>query len=235
MIGAVRSETAARSWHFPGGKGRNGVYQRLINQMPPHRVYIETHLGGGAVMRHKRPAEINFGVDLDPKVLARWRGVPKVQLVQADAATFLRSLRLRGEELVYADPPYLGAARRSPRSPYRFGYTEEDHVELLEALKALPCMVMISGYWSPLYARMLAGWRTMRFPARLRSGEMAEEWVWMNYPEPAALHDYRYLGETFRERERIQRRIRRWRKRLASLPALERKAIIASLADAERS
>ncbi|ODS31873.1 MAG: D12 class N6 adenine-specific DNA methyltransferase, partial [Candidatus Scalindua rubra] len=24
--------------------------------MPPHEVYIETHLGGGAVMRNKRPS-----------------------------------------------------------------------------------------------------------------------------------------------------------------------------------
>ena len=30
--------------NYPGGKG--GVYQRLINLMPPHEVYIETHLGG---------------------------------------------------------------------------------------------------------------------------------------------------------------------------------------------
>jgi len=233
MMHAVMNTTAAYAWHYPGGKGQNGVYQRLINQMPPHRVYIETHLGGGAVMRHKRPAEINIGVDIDPEVLSRWRGVPKVQLVQADAVTFLRSFRFSGDELVYADPPYLDATRRSARTPYRFGYTEDDHVALLEALKALPCMVMISGYWSPLYARMLDGWRTMRFPARLRSGEVAEEWVWMNYPEPTALHDYRYLGETFRERERIQRRIQRWRKRLEQLPALERNAIIASLASVE--
>lgn len=29
--------------NYHGGKG--GVFQKLINLMPPHEVYIETHLG----------------------------------------------------------------------------------------------------------------------------------------------------------------------------------------------
>ena len=41
-----------------------------------------------------------------------------------------------------------------------------------------------------------------------RGGRLATEWVWMNYPEPIALHDYRYLGEDFREREPIKRKKR---------------------------
>jgi DNA adenine methylase len=56
--------------NYPGGKG--GVYQKLINIMPPHEVYIETHLGGGAIMRNKRPAKINIGIEIDPKVIAMW-------------------------------------------------------------------------------------------------------------------------------------------------------------------
>ncbi len=57
---------------YPGGKNGAGVYQTIINLMPPHRVYIEPFLGGGAVMRLKRPAELNIGVDLDPQAL-KWR------------------------------------------------------------------------------------------------------------------------------------------------------------------
>jgi DNA adenine methylase len=33
-----------------------------------------------------------------------------------------------------------------------------------------------------------------------------------------ALHDYRYLGEDFRERERIKRKKQRWTDRLERLP-----------------
>jgi hypothetical protein len=51
----------------------------------------------------------------------------------------------------------------------------------------------------------------------------------MNYPEPDELHDYHFLGDTFRERERIRRRIERWQLRLERLPPLERRALIAAL------
>ena len=34
---------------YPGGKGT--AYQKLINLMPPHACYIESHYGSGAVMR----------------------------------------------------------------------------------------------------------------------------------------------------------------------------------------
>ena len=47
-----------------------------------------------------------------------------------------------GPELVYSDPSWLHATRRSPRR-YRFSYEEADHVVLMEPLKALPCQVMV--------------------------------------------------------------------------------------------
>jgi DNA adenine methylase len=214
---------------YPGGKNLNGVYQRLINQIPPHRVYIETHLGSGAVMRHKRSAEINIGVDLNDEVLETWRGDGEVQLLTADASTFLSEFPFQGDEFVYVDPPYLASTRRSSRSPYRFDYTDEQHVNLLEVLIRLPCNVMVSGYHSCLYERYLTDWRALSFRVRTRSGETAEEKVWMNYPEPTELHDYRYLGESFREREKIRRKIERWKARLEQLPPLERHALLAAL------
>ena len=54
---------------YPGGKNGSGVYQTIINLMPPHEVYIEPFLGAGAVMRLKRPAARNIGIDLDPEAL----------------------------------------------------------------------------------------------------------------------------------------------------------------------
>jgi len=59
---------------FPGGKSVSGLYQRIINAMPPHSVYIEPFLGDGAVMRRKKPAIHNVGIDSYADVLARWRG-----------------------------------------------------------------------------------------------------------------------------------------------------------------
>lgn len=58
---------------------------------------------------------------------------------------------------------------------------------------------------------------------------MATEWLWMNYPRPVKLHDYRYLGDDFRERERIKRKKARWIDRLARMDILERQAMLAAL------
>ncbi len=211
---------------YPGGKGASGVYQRLINQIPPHRVYIETHLGSGAIMRRKRPAQINLGLDVDSEVVTSWKGHPYARVKQCDAGAFLADYSFAGDEFVYVDPPYLRSTRRSGRSIYAFEYTQEQHESLLDALVKLPCCVMVSGYWSQLYAARLEKWRTMTYAVRTRSGATAQEWVWMNYAEPETLHDYRYLGEDYRERERIRRRVNRWKKRLESLSPLERQAVL---------
>src|SRR5438552_278689 len=103
---------------YPGGKFR--CYQRLINLIPPHRTYIETHLGGGAVMRHKTPAEVNIGIDPDLAVISGFKGFDSsYQFHATKAEKFLTSYRFDGDEFVYCDPPYWPASRRSRRRLYR--------------------------------------------------------------------------------------------------------------------
>jgi DNA adenine methylase len=215
--------------NYPGGKG--GVYQKLINIMPPHEVYIETHLGGGAIMRNKRPAKINIGIEIDPKVIAMWSSntTPKnFKLICKDAIEYLNDYQFTGKELVYCDPPYLRNTRKKYYPLYKHEYTIEQHVELLKVIKSLPCMVMISGYKSQLYMEFLKDWHTNFFQATTHHGT-ATEWIWMNYSLPEQLHDYRYLGDNFRERERIKKKTKRWILRLKKMPALERKALLSAI------
>lgn len=267
---------------YPGGK--NSVYHHIINQIPPHRVYIEGFYGSGAIMRRKFPAKLNIGVDLDASVLpgsivkngdasARTAVSSEMTMgaaaaivknddtrcssktampdpidrnddtyrhainddassytfILANALDFLASCHFRGDEFVYLDPPYLMSTRKSKRDLYRheFGSVDE-HAALLSLIRSLPCMVAISGYWSELYADMLHDWRSYLFQAHTRQG-METEWLWMNYQEPIALHDYSYLGDNFRERERIKRKAKRWVNRFLSLDVLERRAIVSEL------
>jgi hypothetical protein len=91
--------------------------------------------------------------------------------------------------------------------------------------------VAISGYWSQLYHDLLPGWRTINFQSSTRGGSMATEWVWMNYPEPDELHDYRYLGDNFRQRERFNRIRKNMLAKLARMDQLERFAILSSIAE----
>ena len=96
---------------YPGGKGK--CFQHVINILPPHRTYIETHLGGGAVLRHKAPAEKSIGIDLDEKVIAFWRQqFPSLATYMVgDANSFLASQNFDKTDLVYCDPPYLPQTR----------------------------------------------------------------------------------------------------------------------------
>jgi hypothetical protein len=234
---ADSSETAMRRREsYPGGKAQAGVYQKIINQIPPHAVYIEAFLGAGAILRAKRPARQSIGIDRDRAVIDRWSNCSIAGLATycADAIEFLSRYRWQGNEVVYADPPYVRASRSYQRDLYRFEMDDEDHARLLAVLKTLPVPVLISGYWSSLYAEALAGWRSLTFNAVKRSGEVAEEWLWCNFPEPVELHDYRYLGEDFRQRERIKRKTERWRKRLDRMPLLERRALMLALSGDDR-
>jgi site-specific DNA-adenine methylase len=211
---------------YPGGKGK--LYRNLINLIPKHKVYIECFLGGGAVLRHKKPAEASIGIDLDERALARCNDlsvhVPTLQLIHDDAIQFLRDYSFQGDEFVYADPPYLPETRRRPRL-YRHEYTRDDHVALIEVLLNLPCAVMISGYDSPLYRKLLRGWRHLTFRAKTHV-DVREESVWMNYAEPAVLHDARYLGNSFRERQQIQRRLATMRRRFYAMSPPERAELL---------
>jgi hypothetical protein len=209
------------------------VYQWIINHVPPHRVYIEPFLGDGAVLRMKRPSEQSIGVEINPAVVeTRWQShdVPGLTVICGDALEVLASYDWRGDEFVYADPPYLLSTRSAQRPLYEYEFFDiEQHRALLTRLRGLPCMVAISGYWSELYELDLAGWRTSTFRTTKRSGAPAIEYLWMNYPPPLELHDYRYLGKNFRERERIKRKKARWTARLAAMPALERYALMEAI------
>lgn len=209
---------------YPGGKGK--CYQRLINLMPPHEVYVEAFLGGGAVLRHKRPALHSIGIERDPYVAARWRELasPGLELVEGDAMEFLASYPFKGDEFVYLDPPYVASTRRRARV-YRHDFSDADHERLLRLVVTLPCRVMISGYENLKYDQALTGWRRFTFQAKAHVG-VREESVWINYPPPAVLHDARFCGSTFRERQTIKRRRERLRTKIAKLPAVERAELL---------
>jgi len=239
---------------YPGGKNGAGVYQTIINHIPPHQVYIEPFLGSGAVMRMKTPAAATIGVDIDPAAIANFRrshspnntlcelfspstpppGHPStaraLTLIHGDALDFLSKYPWTGAEFVYCDPPYLMDVRSSKRNIYRHEFSSpEQHGQLLSLLKRIQAAVMISGYASTLYEQMLPDWSTITFCAVTRAGYVATERLWMNYPIPTVLHDYRYLGRDFRERERIHRRQARWKRRLLMMDPLERAALLSAI------
>ena len=68
------------------------------------------------------------------------------------------------------------------------------------------------------------------FQTMTRGGAKATEHLWFNFPPPRQLHDYRYLGTDFRDRERMKRRQGHWVARLKKMPEAERQALLSAIA-----
>jgi len=194
--------------------------------MPPHDTYIESHLGGGAIMKRKPPALRNIGIDLDPQALADFECSYPVQLINGCAHRFLSDYDFQGSELVYSDPPYLLRTRTSGRR-YRFDYDEADHIELLELLKRLPCHVMLSGYPSALYDELLKGWRSLELQVMNQDGVRTEK-LWFNFTVDR-LHWAKYAGKNFTHRQSVKRKAAGWGRRYQALPRAERLAVLAAM------
>jgi hypothetical protein len=209
-----------------GSKATSGLCQPIISMMPPHDTYIETHLGGGAIMRRKPPALSNIAIDLNLKALKEFSCDYPVEKVHGCAHAFLRKYDFHGRELVYSDPPYLLYTRSSKRR-YRFEYEESDHIELLEILKKLPCSVMISGYPSNLYDSLLTGWGSLEIQVMNQAGVRTEK-LWFNFI-PDRVHWARFAGKNFTDRQRIKRKAANWGKRYKNLPRSERLAVLSSI------
>jgi hypothetical protein len=58
----VESRRGAQSRRL-GSKANEGTWKTIINQMPPHRTYIEPFLGWGAMMLNKAPAAHSICID----------------------------------------------------------------------------------------------------------------------------------------------------------------------------
>ena len=214
-----------------GGKSLSGIYQKLINMIPPHNIYIEPFLGGGAVMKFKKPAIESIGIDADEHVVKEFECEALPRVYCTDALHWLNTHSFPPDAFIYLDPPYPMETRTCQRPAYRYEFTDEQHKQLLGIIKTLDCMVMISSYMNELYAEELKDWRLVTFSSRKRNHEKSTECVWMNYPEPIELHDYRYLGETFRDRQNLKRKGQRWKERLANMNALERYALMNVIGD----
>jgi DNA adenine methylase len=214
-----------------GSKATSGLCQAIISMMPPHTTYIETHLGGGAIMQRKAPCAQSIGIDIDSSVIENFKCNYPVELTHGCAHEYLKDYPFVGTELVYCDPPYLLNTRTSERR-YRFDYEEKDHTDLLGILRHLPCKVMISGYDSELYNKALKGWQSIEIQVMNQGGVRTEK-VWFNFMIDR-VHWAKYAGKNFTDRQRIKRKAVRWGANYKALPQMERLAVMAAMMDVER-
>lgn len=272
---------------YPGGKSGAGIFQRLINLIPRHRILIVPFAGHCGVVRNIKPAEHTIVIDQNPDVCQWWAdwsrtkrgrdieihncdgiewmrfslGCTKYSAAKAcdgrSSDTGSRKRRLvmasvcdrmthnptapagdaqeigtaatqetESEAFIFCDPPYVLSERAGGRI-YQCELTDEDHQRFLgtvTTINASRYRVMICGYACDLYAA-LDPWESSdhRVPTR---GGLQDERIWMNYGKPVQLHDYQYLGDCRRNRERIRRRQKNWHEQLMEMSEQERLAML---------
>lgn len=108
------------------------------------------------------------------------------------------------DALFYCDPPYLPETRSRLGNrkgdgfiAYHHDMTTEQHVELLDALRELAGMVVLSGYPSPLYDGLLPGWRRVEKEAHADGARPRTEVLWINSQACTALDNARGAGTLF--------------------------------------
>lgn len=212
---------------YLGAKSGSGVFQTIINLIPPHDTYIEAFLGTGAVMKRKAPAQKNIGIDLNKKCIDEF-DYAAASLICGDAFDYLRThdFESSGRTVVYANPPYVPDTRTSS-AKYDYELTNEDHIELLEILCSLPCYVLLSGYRSDLYDEHLKDWWSIDFQCMSRGGVRTET-VWCNF-KPGDIHYHTFAGTNFTDRQRIKRKAARWANNFKSLPPGEKQAVLSAI------
>lgn len=223
--------------NYPGAKGGSGVIQKIINQVPGGiDIIIEGCLGSGTLLRTIKPAERNVGIDINEEIInylnvnRNKERLAHAELLVYDIEKYLRSVKGKsldnGKTIIYLDPPYPKEARKNQRDLYAYEMPTIKHTTLLDAILQLKCKIMISTRANELYAEKLKGWRLVEFTTSDRSGTKVTEQLYMNYPEPKELHDTRFAGNNFRERERIKRKAKRNVEKFKNLPSIERQAIL---------
>jgi DNA adenine methylase len=229
--------TPDHNTRFVGSKGNSGLKQRIISLMPPHQVYLEPFLGRGIILNTKLPADLNIGADVDPAAPGLTMGSvhPGTILILADAISLITSLAplMSPAWQLYIDPPYLASTLANPNRTYyvhNFA-TEQQHEQLLSLLLTLPAHIIISSYDNPLYRSLLTSWSHTSITTVTRGGRRRQEFLWFNYPPPTTFHDTRFLGDNYRERERIKRKRARWLNRLQQMHPIDRAALLSAIQD----
>lgn len=101
-----------------------------------------------------------------------------VILEEGPAVPLIDRLAERTDTLFYVDPPYVKSSYGG-ENVYRHRMTDDDHRELAASLNRVRGGIMLSGYPSPLYQELYAGWDRIESGALADAGESRTEVLWL--------------------------------------------------------
>ena len=105
-----------------------------------------------------------------------------VSLERRPALEVIDAYGRHDDVLLYVDPPYLGDTRTGRGYRHEMP-NESDHQDLADALRSCRAAVVVSGYRSPLYDDLFAGWDVHEIRASTGQGSIWKDRVevlWSN-------------------------------------------------------
>lgn len=129
------------------------------------------------IIDHNGPRPVRQWNELPEKIMTITERLKGVQVEQQPAVKLIKR-HDRNDVLIYADPPYILSTRNNRM--YRHEMSEDDHIELLEALDAHPGPVLLSGYDHPMYNDRLKHWKRETRTAWAEGGRARTEVLWVN-------------------------------------------------------
>lgn len=202
-----------------GGKGGNGTYQNIINEIPKCNIYVECMVGGGSIFKNLELPDITVINDIDPGVIEKYNCIGHGNDIRVYNEDYRKVCNLYdgSDTVIYFDPPYHFDTRKSKQKRYFLEWDTMDHIAFLDYVSSLKSKIIISHYPFFLYDNYLQSWRTKEFLSMTRKGQVLEK-IYMNFDTPLLLQDYRYIGDNFIDRQRIKRQNQRILNKISSLP-----------------
>lgn len=169
------------------------------------RLVLRSHAGHGssAALAVKstgfRASMVNRGGNLPA---GDWRNMPdalaaihdRLQgvLIEQRPALQVMARYDHPDALVYLDPPYVPGTRSTKKRgesmfhAYAHELTDDDHVQLLDAILATEAMVVLSGYANDLYDDALKGWERLELATHADGALDRLEILWVSPAASAA-------------------------------------------------
>ncbi|HOY42521.1 MAG TPA: hypothetical protein PLX60_11680 [Chitinophagales bacterium] len=218
--------------YYPGQKNIEGVYQKIINEIPECLRFIELFAGTGAtskIIKKHAPATKIICNDIDQDVAGKINFTGEV-VSAVDAIAYIKNNveTLTKSDFIFLDPPYHPETRPNSLNLYKYELSVSDHEQLISSVLKLKCPVMIIHPACELYDDNLIldnGWRFVDLKIRYHN-KTSHERLYMNYPTPQKLLITKFLGKDCWDRQRIKRKGDRMIAKLKSLPAPELQYIL---------
>lgn len=186
-------EAARRFWVWAWqGRGRPG-----LREPSSFRIHKQQNRG--------RPVTIELN-DLRHV----WAASARLKLVTIECQDALKVIKRYDTPgaLFYVDPPYVQSTLPDRRSLYKHKYTNEEHRALAQVLHDAQGMIVLSGFYGPLYEELYPGWPSVSRKAQNHAGRTVNtEVLWFNPSAHAALEKGQ-TNEQNHSSKRSQTRVR---------------------------